>query len=161
MTDIVEAVVAFLAVAGAAFALLGSIGLVRFPDFYSRMHGPSKATTLGLTCLLLAALVHFAAHGSLSFHEIVFVLFVVITTPVSAHLLGRAARHRGLPEVSTGAGMERPRNERGEPDDAKRRDVLQPTHTQDPDDDERDRELDRELKETFPASDPSPPKHVD
>jgi multicomponent K+:H+ antiporter subunit G len=96
MNVLLEGLVAFLVVAGAAFALLGSIGLVRFPDFYARLHGPSKASTLGLGCLLLAAVVQFARGGDLSFHEALFALFVALTTPVSAHLLARAARHRGL-----------------------------------------------------------------
>jgi multicomponent K+:H+ antiporter subunit G len=96
---VVEIVVALLVVAGAAFALLGSLGLARFPDFYMRLHGPSKATTLGIGCLLLAALVYFAARGTLTFHELLFTLFVALTTPVSAHLLARAARHRGVRDL--------------------------------------------------------------
>lgn len=104
----VEGLVAFLVVAGSIFTLLGSLGLARFPDFYMRLHGPSKATTLGIGCLLLGALLYFAMRGSLSFHELLLTMFVAMTTPVSAHLLARAARHRGLrdlrgtdPEAST------------------------------------------------------------
>lgn len=111
----VEGLVAFLVVAGSIFTLLGSLGLARFPDFYMRLHGPSKATTLGIGCLLLGALLHFAMRGSLSFHELLLTMFVAMTTPVSAHLLARAARHRGLrdlrgtdPEAST-ADREPPR----------------------------------------------------
>lgn len=96
---LLEAAVAFLVVAGSVFALLGSLGLARFPDFYMRLHGPSKATTLGIGCLLAAALLHFAQRGTLSFHEVLFGLFVALTTPVSAHLLARAARHRGLRDL--------------------------------------------------------------
>jgi multicomponent K+:H+ antiporter subunit G len=96
---VLEAIVAFLVVAGSVFTLLGSLGLARFPDFYMRLHGPSKATTLGISCLLAAALLHFAQRGTLSFHEVLFGLFVALTTPVSAHLLARAARHRGLRDL--------------------------------------------------------------
>jgi multicomponent K+:H+ antiporter subunit G len=112
---VLEAIVAFLVVAGSVFTLLGSLGLARFPDFYMRLHGPSKATTLGISCLLAAALLHFAQRGTLSFHEVLFGLFVALTTPVSAHLLARAARHRGLrdlrntdPERRTDGGEPRP-----------------------------------------------------
>jgi multicomponent K+:H+ antiporter subunit G len=112
---VLEAIVAFLVVAGSVFTLLGSLGLARFPDFYMRLHGPSKATTLGISCLLGAALLHFAQRGTLSFHEVLFGLFVALTTPVSAHLLARAARHRGLrdlrntdPERRTDDGEPRP-----------------------------------------------------
>jgi multicomponent K+:H+ antiporter subunit G len=114
---VLEAIVAFLVVAGSVFTLLGSLGLARFPDFYMRLHGPSKATTLGISCLLGAALLHFAQRGTLSFHEVLFGLFVALTTPVSAHLLARAARHRGLrdlrntdPEPRIDAGEPRPPN---------------------------------------------------
>jgi multicomponent K+:H+ antiporter subunit G len=93
---LVEGLVAFLVVAGAAFALLGSLGLARFPDFYMRLHGPSKATTLGIGCILVGAFVLFAARGTVSFHEVLVTAFVALTTPVSAHLLARAARHRRL-----------------------------------------------------------------
>ncbi|MCZ8131253.1 MAG: Na+/H+ antiporter subunit G [Steroidobacteraceae bacterium] len=97
MSGFVEVLVAVLIVAGAAFAFLGSLGLARFPDFYMRLHGPSKATTLGIGCLLLASLAHFALRGEASLHEVLITLFVSLTTPVSAHLLARAARHRRLP----------------------------------------------------------------
>jgi multicomponent K+:H+ antiporter subunit G len=101
MSDVTasEIVVSALVVLGAAFALLGSLGLARFPDFYMRLHGPSKATTLGIGCLLAAALVHFGVRGALSFHEVLFTLFVALTTPVSAQLLARAARHRGVRDL--------------------------------------------------------------
>lgn len=108
MSTVLEVLVAFLVVAGATVTLLGAIGLVRFPDFFTRMHGPSKTATLGLGCMLLAALLHFAVRGAVSFHGVAFVLFIVLTTPVSAHLLARAARHRGLPEASTGARVPGP-----------------------------------------------------
>ena len=44
----IEAIVSLLLVFGAAFVLVGSIGLARFPDFFTRLHGPTKATTLGV-----------------------------------------------------------------------------------------------------------------
>jgi multicomponent K+:H+ antiporter subunit G len=138
MNVLLEGTIALLVVAGAAFALLGSIGLVRFPDFYSRLHAPSKATTLGLGCLLLGSLLYFARDGVLSLHEVPFALFVALTTPVSAHLLARAARHRRLHDVSRGGRVQR-------------------TDEQS----QRDRDVGGELKDGFPAGDPSPPKHGD
>ncbi len=114
MNALLEGFVAVLVVVGATFALLGSIGLVRFPDFYARLHGPSQASTLGLGCLLLAAAVQFAREGDLSLHEALFALFVVLTTPVSAHLLARAARHRGL-RVRDGAAKDAVRASDPEP----------------------------------------------
>ena len=63
MNPIVEALLSVLVIAGAVFTLIGSLGLVRFQDFYARLHAPTKATTLGVGCLLIASslfLSHFA-----------------------------------------------------------------------------------------------------
>ena len=90
-----ETIVAVLVLIGAGFALLGSIGLARFPDLLTRLHGPSKATTLGIGSLLLASMVCFSTEGTLSVHELVITLFLVITTPVGAQFIARAAMRRG------------------------------------------------------------------
>lgn len=52
-----EAVVAFFVLVGATFTLIGSIGLVRLKDFYTRLHGPTKATTLGVGGIILGSLI--------------------------------------------------------------------------------------------------------
>lgn len=82
-----------LILTGAAFTFVGSLGLVRFRDFYTRLHGPTKATTLGVGCLLIASAIHFSADGHPSLHEVLVALFLFMTAPVSAHLLARAALH--------------------------------------------------------------------
>lgn len=93
-----EFLVAFLVVAGAAFCLLGSLGLARLPDTYTRLHGPSKATTLGIGCMAAGSLAWFGVAGQMpSVHGLLIILFVSLTTPVSAHLIARAALHRRLP----------------------------------------------------------------
>jgi multicomponent K+:H+ antiporter subunit G len=87
-----EIVVSFLIVVGAAFALVGSIGLARLPDFFTRLHAPTKATTLGVGSIVLASLVNgIAERGSLSVRELGISLFLFITAPISAHLLSKAA----------------------------------------------------------------------
>ena len=97
-THWIEFVVSVLVVTGAAFTLIGSIGLLRMPDFFTRLHGPSKATTIGIGCLLVASALWLSARGdALSLHEFMISLFIAITTPVASHLLAKAARHRGLP----------------------------------------------------------------
>ena len=99
MNPIVEFVVASLILLGAAFALLGSVGLARLPDFFTRLHGPTKATTLGVGAMVLASAVYFTAtQEGVSLHEIAVMLFLFITAPVSAHLLSKAALHRGKDE---------------------------------------------------------------
>jgi multicomponent K+:H+ antiporter subunit G len=91
----IEAAVAVLLVVGAAFTLVGSIGLVRLQDFFQRLHGPTKATTVGVGCLLVASSLFFSARDAgISANELLITVFLFLTAPVSAHLLARAARHR-------------------------------------------------------------------
>ena len=92
-----EITIAILILIGAAFTLIGSLGLVRLKDFYTRLHGPTKATTLGVGSLLIASIVYFSSQGhGLSLHEVLVTLFLFITAPVSAHLLSKAALHLRL-----------------------------------------------------------------
>ena len=84
----VDAVVAALILTGSLFALIGSIGLWKLPDFFMRLHGPTKATTLGVGSLVIGSLVYFSSRGEgLSLHELLITLFLFITAPVSAHLI--------------------------------------------------------------------------
>ena len=76
-----------LLVAGAGFALIGSYGLAKLGDFYKRLHGPTKATTLGVGGVLLASCLYFIAAGKGGTEQILIALFLFITAPVSAHLL--------------------------------------------------------------------------
>lgn len=92
----VELFVSFLLLVGGAFALVGSIGLLRLPDFFTRLHGPTKATTLGIGAVVVALLVHTTAtSGHLSLKEIAISLFLFITAPVTAHVLAKAALKTG------------------------------------------------------------------
>ncbi|MGE5152400.1 MAG: Na+/H+ antiporter subunit G [Bdellovibrio bacteriovorus] len=92
-----EAALSILILIGAAFTFVGSLGLTRLKDFYTRLHGPTKATTLGVGSLLIASMLHFSSQGNgLSLHEILVTLFLFITAPVSAHLLSKAALHQRL-----------------------------------------------------------------
>ena len=100
MNPIIEFLVASLILLGAVFALLGSVGLARLPDFFTRLHGPTKATTLGVGAMALASAVYFTAtQPGLSLHEIAVLVFLFIPAPVSAHLLAKAALHRRQPEA--------------------------------------------------------------
>ncbi|MCK7575582.1 MAG: Na+/H+ antiporter subunit G [Chromatiales bacterium] len=89
-----EITLAVLILVGAGFTFIGSLGLARMPDFYTRLHGPTKATTIGVGSLLIASMIHFSTQDDgLSFHEVLVTLFLFITAPVSAHLLSKAALH--------------------------------------------------------------------
>ncbi len=77
---------------GTGFALVGSWGLAKLGDFVKRLHGPTKATTLGVGCVLIVSGLWFtAATGRPSLHELLITGFLFMTAPVSAHLLIKAA----------------------------------------------------------------------
>ena len=85
---------AALVVLGAFFVLIGSWGLAKLGNFLTRLHGPTKASTLGVGCMLLASALYFSmAKGQPSLHELLITLFVFLSAPVSAHLLVQAAMH--------------------------------------------------------------------
>lgn len=89
---LIEATTSLFVLVGGAFALLGSIGLARLPDFFTRLHGPTKATTLGVGALVIGSMVHLSMQGNgLSLRELAITLFLFITAPVSAHLLSKVA----------------------------------------------------------------------
>ncbi len=89
-----EILIAVLILVGAAFTLLGSIGLARLPDFFMRLHGPTKTTTLGVGAMVMASAIYFTIKDpGISLHEIAVTMFLFITAPVSAHLLSKAALH--------------------------------------------------------------------
>jgi multicomponent K+:H+ antiporter subunit G len=85
-----EIITSLLLLVGAFFTLVGSIGLARLPDFFMRLHAPTKASTLGVGGVLLASMVYALKDGVL-IHELIITLFVFVTAPVSAHLLSQAA----------------------------------------------------------------------
>lgn len=88
----VEYTVAFFLLIGSTFALVGSIGLHRFPDFFMRLHGPAKATTLGVGCVLIASMLYFSFRDeALHVHELLITLFLMLSAPVSAYMLAKAA----------------------------------------------------------------------
>ncbi|MGQ9687006.1 MAG: Na+/H+ antiporter subunit G [Thiobacillaceae bacterium] len=96
-----EYVLSFLILTGAVFTFIGSLGLARLKDFYTRLHGPTKATTLGVGSLLIASAIYFSTRGEgVSLHEVLVTLFLFITAPVSAHLLAKAALHLELPSLA-------------------------------------------------------------
>jgi monovalent cation/proton antiporter, MnhG/PhaG subunit len=100
MTLLLEIIISLCLLIGAGFALIGSIGLARLPDFYMRLHGPTKASTLGVGGMVVGSLIYFSTRGEgLSLHEFLIVIFLFITAPVSAHIVAKAALHLQLPAV--------------------------------------------------------------
>ncbi|MGK0187569.1 MAG: multicomponent K+:H+ antiporter subunit G [Verrucomicrobiales bacterium] len=100
MNETLDILLAALLLIGALFILLGSIALVKLPDFFMRLHGPTKATTLGSGAILVASGIYFSGHvEGISLHEILITLFLFITAPVGAHLMAKAALHLKLKQV--------------------------------------------------------------
>ena len=84
--------VSALVVVGAAFTLVGTIGLVRLPSFSQRIHAPTLGTTLGTACIALASMIYFTASGGRPvIHELAVIAFITVTTPAGLIILVRAA----------------------------------------------------------------------
>jgi multicomponent Na+:H+ antiporter subunit G len=91
-----EWIVSALLVVGASFALLAAVGVVRMPDLYTRMQAAAKCGTLGVGCTVLAVAVHFAEVGMVT-QAFLVLLFLFLTAPVAAHMIGRAGYSAGVP----------------------------------------------------------------
>lgn len=92
MATVVEYLLCALLLAGGFFSLVGSWGLAKLSDFYKRLHGPTKATTLGVGGVLIASMIQLhRLTGDVALRELLITLFLFLTAPVSAHLLAKAA----------------------------------------------------------------------
>jgi len=84
-----------LLVCGGLLTVVGSLGLLRLNAFYARIHAPTMGSTLGAGCVLIASmLVSSALAGRPVIHELLITVFILVTSPVTAMLLMRAARYR-------------------------------------------------------------------
>ncbi|MCG3212056.1 MAG: Na(+)/H(+) antiporter subunit G [Anaerolineae bacterium] len=86
----------FLA-AGTVFILISAVGVVRMPDIYLRMSASTKSSTLGVGFILLGAAAYFFHDLGVFSRAIAIIVFLLLTAPVSAHMIGRAAYHTGVP----------------------------------------------------------------
>lgn len=82
--------IAIISTIGALFMLLASVGLMRMPDFYLRVSVTTKAGSMGVGLILIASAIYFWDFG-ITTRALAIIFFLLITAPVSAHLLGRAA----------------------------------------------------------------------
>jgi multicomponent Na+:H+ antiporter subunit G len=98
IADAVLYVCGVMVLAGSVFALLAAIGVLRLPDVYTRMHAASKAGVVGAGLILLAAGLA-AFDPALVLRAVLGIIFLLLTTPVSAHLLARAAITAGIRPV--------------------------------------------------------------
>lgn len=94
----VELVFVLLILTGALLSAVSSFGLIRLPDVYLRSHAAAKSATLGVLCVLSGAFLYFAVFlDFVSVKLLLGIIFVFMTSPLSAHLTGRAAYRTGVP----------------------------------------------------------------
>jgi multicomponent K+:H+ antiporter subunit G len=80
---------------GAALALLGSVGLLRLPTFFERVHAPAIIATSACWCILSGCLLYFSLQGNgLALHPVLIALFIAITVPITTIFLMRASMFR-------------------------------------------------------------------
>jgi len=91
----IDVVIGLSACLGAFFMVIAATGMLRLADFYQRIHAPTKAATLGLVFLLVAAALALKEQGVVT-KAMLAVIFFAVTAPVGAHLLCRAAYRRGV-----------------------------------------------------------------
>jgi multicomponent K+:H+ antiporter subunit G len=91
VTVFAELLVSVLMLIGASFVFIGSYGLAKLPDLMTRLHAPTKASTLGVGSILLASVLHFTlVEGTLSLHELLISVFIFITAPIAALMISKA-----------------------------------------------------------------------
>ena len=110
MTEIVTAVMWLF---GSAFALLAALGVLRMPDVFTRMQASTKASTLGLGCLLIGAALQLGDFTS-TIRVVSIGAFVLLTTPVAAHVIARASYFADVP-LWEGTVLDERRNDKDRP----------------------------------------------
>lgn len=97
MTQIIEILLAALLVIGGIFAVIGSYGLLKLPQMMQRLHAPTKASTIGVGSALIASMVYFwVFEGTVSWHELLITVFMLVTAPITANFIAKAEMHRTL-----------------------------------------------------------------
>ena len=94
MNLIAEIVVSVLLAGAGIFGLIGSYGLLKLPDTITRLHAPTKATTLGVGGVLIASMLYFLVfQNRLSWHELLITMFLLLTAPITANFIAKAHMH--------------------------------------------------------------------
>lgn len=92
-----DIIVILFLVIGTFFVISASIGVIRFPDVYTRLHASTKAATLGIAGIMIGSFIFlYTEHGIVSGKLILGIIFMLLTAPVSAHMIGRAAHSTGV-----------------------------------------------------------------
>jgi multicomponent K+:H+ antiporter subunit G len=114
MSEGLRLVAGVLALLGSGLFLAGAIGLLRLPDFYTRLHAPTKAATLGVALIALGSTTIHAGGGmAVWIEDALVMLFVMLTAPVSSQVLARAAAARRVEQLERTRGEPLPPDEPG------------------------------------------------
>ena len=95
MTGLIDGISWGLLAAGSLFCVIGGVGIVRFPDFYSRMHAAGVTDTLGAGLVLLGLMFQ-AGLSQVTIKLVVVLFFLLLTSPTAAHALVKAAYAQGV-----------------------------------------------------------------
>jgi multicomponent Na+:H+ antiporter subunit G len=98
MMGVLDLISCMFLVAGSFFSIVGGIGIVRLPEFYSRMHGAGVTDTLGAGLIIIGLILQ-AGFNLVAFKLLVIMFFLMITSPSSCHALARSAMNRNLMPV--------------------------------------------------------------
>ncbi|MFG6494078.1 monovalent cation/H(+) antiporter subunit G [Fictibacillus sp. UD] len=94
----IKIVISFFLIIGTFIIFSGTLGVLRFPDVYSRLHAASKASTLGVSGILIGSFIYVLAEMNLFSGKLILgILFVLMTAPVAGHMISRAAYRTGVP----------------------------------------------------------------
>jgi multicomponent K+:H+ antiporter subunit G len=94
MPDPTDIIISVLIVTGGIFTLIGSFGLIKLRDGMQRLHAPTKGTTVGVGTVLIASSINFwLTHGQFSMQEILILVFLFVTAPLTALFLSKAQLH--------------------------------------------------------------------
>lgn len=97
MSFIAEFLIAILLIISGVFGFVGSYGLIKLKDPMQRLHGPTKATTLGMGGVLIASMIYFfVKNGQISVHELIITLFLFLTAPITANFIAKTFMARNL-----------------------------------------------------------------
>ena len=93
----IEIIISLFLLVGTFFIFSGSLGILRFPDVYTRLHAATKASTLGVASVLLAAFLFlYVDHEIISGKLLIGIWFIMLTAPISGHMISRAAHNAGV-----------------------------------------------------------------
>jgi multicomponent K+:H+ antiporter subunit G len=99
MPEWLQLIIALVVLAGALITFIGTVGLVRWATFYQRIHAPTLGSSLGAALILLGSSLHSSlGAGRPVLHEVLIMIFILVTTPVTLMLLARAALYRDRSE---------------------------------------------------------------